>query len=124
MKVTLDLLNNTYCEEKFAGKRLFKEGIRDEQLCVGSLLDSKDTCNGDSGGPIQVVTDASTCTFHIVGVTSTGNTCGVGRTDSIYTQVASFIDWIEDEVWPGERQVSPKIALIEERDYRVVFPDD
>ncbi|XP_055644449.1 serine protease snake-like isoform X2 [Toxorhynchites rutilus septentrionalis] len=122
MKVTLDVMNKTSCEEKFAGTKLFKQGIRDEQLCVGSQQEAKDTCNGDSGGPIQVVTDSSTCVLHIVGVTSVGNSCGVGRTDSIYTEVARYIDWIEGEVWPGERRIEPKLAAEVENDHRIMFP--
>ncbi|XP_055593352.1 serine protease snake-like [Uranotaenia lowii] len=102
MKVNLDVLARSGCEQKLEFDRKFKQGIIGEQLCVGSLKGRKDTCQGDSGGPIQVVSALETCMYHVVGVTSTGGTCGVGRSESVYTQVASYIDWIERVVWEDE----------------------
>lgn len=120
MKVRLQLRDRSSCAEKFEFDRKFKLGVRQEQLCVGSQQDGKDTCQGDSGGPIQVVTDAGSCMYHIVGVTSLGISCGVGKAENIYTQVASYLDWIEDTVWPGERKV------IKQRfpDHVIYFPEN
>lgn len=97
-KVMLDLLDVQECEELYIDRR-FKDGIKDGQLCIGSTRGGKDTCQGDSGGPIQVITEPKGCTYHVIAVTSTGSACGIGRSPSIYTQVASYIDWIEEVVW-------------------------
>lgn len=105
MKVRLMFMPKASCQEKFEFDRRFKQGVLDGQLCVGSQKDGKDTCQGDSGGPIQTVTDPKTCMYHIVGVTSVGTSCGAGKAENIYTQVASYLDWIEDTVWPGQREL-------------------
>uniref|UniRef100_A0A1Q3FMU3 Putative trypsin-like serine protease n=1 Tax=Culex tarsalis TaxID=7177 RepID=A0A1Q3FMU3_CULTA len=105
MKVRLMFMPKASCQERFEFDRRFKRGILEGQLCVGSQKDGKDTCQGDSGGPIQTVTDPKTCMYHIVGVTSLGTSCGAGKAENIYTQVASYLDWIEDMVWPGQREL-------------------
>lgn len=50
-----------------------------------------------SGGPVQVVTPQSTCTYHIIGITSAGVACDIGY--GIYTRVSEYLEWIEKEVW-------------------------
>lgn len=53
-----------------------------------------------SGGPIQITHSDASCVFDIVGVTSSGSfKCG-SKVPSTYTRVASFLDWIEEKVWP------------------------
>ncbi|XP_053696516.1 serine protease snake-like [Sabethes cyaneus] len=97
-KVQLDVLEQSECIS-LSRDRKFTRGIIDSQICVGSQEGAKDTCQGDSGGPLETVTDHRGCVFHIVGITSTGLPCGYGKSPSIYTRVASYIDWIEMEVW-------------------------
>lgn len=98
-KVSLDLLDTQECVDQFKGSRKFKRGIIDEQICIGSKLGGMDTCQGDSGGPVQLITEPKGCLYHVVGVTSTGSACGVGRSPAVYSRVASYIDWIEKVVW-------------------------
>uniref|UniRef100_A0A182R0N2 Peptidase S1 domain-containing protein n=1 Tax=Anopheles farauti TaxID=69004 RepID=A0A182R0N2_9DIPT len=100
MKVQLDLFPSTDCSEMFQGLRKFENGIDKGQLCVGSLVGGKDTCQGDSGGPLQTLTEPRSCIYNIVGVTSLGAACGVGNSKAIYTNVAHYLDWIEQIVWP------------------------
>lgn len=52
---------------------------------------------GDSGGPIQIVTDDGVST--VVGITSFGISCG-SALPSVYTRVAFYINWIESIAWP------------------------
>uniref|UniRef100_A0A182N6C5 Peptidase S1 domain-containing protein n=1 Tax=Anopheles dirus TaxID=7168 RepID=A0A182N6C5_9DIPT len=96
MKVSLDEFPTDDCGRLFKGDRRFRKGIDDGQLCVGSRLGGRDTCQGDSGGPLQVVTNGKTCTYAVVGVTSTGSACGIGQSKAIYTKVSHYIGWIED----------------------------
>ncbi|XP_050079142.1 serine protease snake-like [Anopheles maculipalpis] len=99
MKVQLDLFPSSDCGELFRDNRNFREGIKEGQLCVGSIIGGKDTCQGDSGGPLQTITEPRSCIYNIVGVTSTGAACGVGNSKAIYTNVAHYLDWIEQVVW-------------------------
>lgn len=98
-KVQLDFLDTSECTSQFLGLRNFRRGIVDDQLCIGSKREGRDTCQGDSGGPIQVITEPEGCIYHLIGITSVGASCGIGRSPSIYTRVASYLDWIEGIVW-------------------------
>nr|XP_019932154.2 serine protease snake-like [Aedes albopictus] len=126
LKAILNVMEHSKCQQKYVGYRKFTEGIKPEQMCVGSKADGKDTCNGDSGGPIQVATDVNTCAYYIVGVTSSGGTCGIGTTASVYTKVASYLDWIEEIVWPyewSERQDQSEESTLLYDSSRIIFPD-
>ncbi|KAL9707707.1 hypothetical protein quinque_011225 [Culex quinquefasciatus] len=103
MKVRLQIKARESCVKKFKFQRKFRLGIQNKQLCIGSQQNGTDTCQGDSGGPIQTITDPKSCMYHVVGVTSTGASCGGGKADNVYIQVASYLDWIERIVWLGER---------------------
>jgi len=99
MKVELDIIDNVQCNRYFEDAKL-DNGILETQLCAGDLAGSKDTCNGDSGGPIQLSTKANPCLFHIIGVTSFGSPfCGLKNSPGVYTRVSSYLDWIENKVW-------------------------
>ncbi|CAH1777256.1 unnamed protein product, partial [Owenia fusiformis] len=85
-------------------KKCLKEIRMATKITVGMLCaygDGKDTCGGDSGGPLVCRND-KTQTWTQFGVVSKGvslNTrflCGVN--DGIYTDVANYIDWIEETV--------------------------
>ncbi|XP_055642828.1 serine protease snake-like [Toxorhynchites rutilus septentrionalis] len=101
MKVQLDVLDKSDCSALTASGK-FNQGISDGQMCVGSRAGGKDTCQGDSGGPLVTLTDQKGCVFHLFGITSTGAACGFGKSPSIYTRVAYYIDWIEENVWGSE----------------------
>uniref|UniRef100_A0A1Q3EYM8 Putative trypsin-like serine protease n=2 Tax=Culex tarsalis TaxID=7177 RepID=A0A1Q3EYM8_CULTA len=80
-------------------------GVIATQYCtIGARIESgsaagkrRDSCNGDSGGPLHFL-DERVSRFFLVGVTSFG--LGCGETASIYTRVAAYLDWIEPIVWP------------------------
>ncbi|XP_050563476.1 serine protease snake [Spodoptera frugiperda] len=82
-------------------------GLKEHQLCAGKLIGGKDACQGDSGGPLQVNIPLPIKTQgnmnYVVGVTSFGIGCGLPGLPGVYTRVASFADWIEGIVWPGEK---------------------
>ncbi|XP_058123862.1 serine protease snake-like [Anopheles coustani] len=99
MKVVLEEFPVQDCYSRYRFSSRFGLGITDGQLCVGSNTRGRDTCIGDSGGPLQTVTNPTTCTFHVVGVTSTGlGGCGVGKARAVYVKVSHYIGWIEDNI--------------------------
>lgn len=91
-----------------ANLRAFKNGISDSQLCTHDPNGSGDSCEGDSGGPIQVLHDNSTV-VKILGIVSFGGSCG-STLPSINTRVAYYLDWIESIVWP-DNQVNAPLPL-------------
>lgn len=99
-KVALNIIDNIHCQQLYERSKTLRIGIVRSQLCAGYLEGGKDTCYGDSGGPIQVITPRNQCIFHIVGVTSFGKACAAKNTAGVYTRVSSYLDWIEANVWP------------------------
>ncbi|ODN01061.1 Serine protease snake [Orchesella cincta] len=82
----------------------FPDGITRTQICAGDAIGRKDTCQGDSGGPLLLPDKTKRCIFNVVGITSFGpNQCGE-KAPAIYTNVLSYLDWIESIVWPAKRQ--------------------
>ncbi|XP_062554071.1 CUB and peptidase domain-containing protein 1-like [Armigeres subalbatus] len=97
-KVTLSAIDKKTCTEQVpVSRRQQPNGFVDAQFCAGS--DHMDTCEGDSGGPIQIERediDGSLVPL-IVGVVSYGTPCSNGSL-GVYTRVASYRDWIEQEL--------------------------
>lgn len=68
-------------------------------LCAGTAADPvKDTCYGDSGGPLAV-NDSGTWT--LAGITSWGNGCAQVGYPGVYTRVTTYTDWIDSVVSPA-----------------------
>ena len=40
------------------------------------------------------------CMYSIVGITSFGKYCGFASSYGVYTNITSFIEFIENNVWP------------------------
>ena len=62
----------------------------------------KDSCNGDSGGPLMVKEKefGFFSTVYQIGLVSSGTKyCGVGQ-PGIYTKVTSFLPWIKSKLQP------------------------
>lgn len=95
LKVTLDFFRFSECQPQYEANRKLNRGLQeDQQLCAGSYDKERDTCEGDSGGPLQIYHDIY-CMYKIVGVTSFGKGCGTAGLPGIYARVSNYIDWIE-----------------------------
>ncbi|CAH0600821.1 unnamed protein product [Chrysodeixis includens] len=70
------------------------------QMCYGNREIVRDTCEGDSGGPLQVYSLVARCVYSIIGVTSSGKSCGFAGNSGLYTRVIHYLSWIEGVVWP------------------------
>uniref|UniRef100_A0A1B6D4D7 Peptidase S1 domain-containing protein n=2 Tax=Clastoptera arizonana TaxID=38151 RepID=A0A1B6D4D7_9HEMI len=99
LKVQLDIIDKSTCSAVFQPSLYMPNGLEDSMMCAGVLSGGKDTCNGDSGGPLQTFSDIY-CMYRIIGVTSNGKFCGFANSPAIYSRVFSFIPWIESIVWP------------------------
>ncbi|XP_031452814.1 complement factor I [Phasianus colchicus] len=78
------------CSEMYPGRFLQK------MACAGTYDGSIDSCKGDSGGPL-VCFDAENVAY-VWGVVSWGENCGEAGHPGVYTQVASYYDWISHHV--------------------------
>ncbi|KAL9703849.1 hypothetical protein quinque_007367 [Culex quinquefasciatus] len=92
LKVTLDVLDHKKCVDVYRSSRV---ALRDTQLCAGGK-EGKDTCRGDSGGPLMRSVDGN---YYLIGVISWGAAqCGTKGIPALYTNVAMFVDWIENHL--------------------------
>ncbi|XP_065074220.1 serine protease snake-like [Ochlerotatus camptorhynchus] len=98
MQVGLDILAYDECSLAYLGSPKLPQSIIESQLCAHTVEGGKDTCHGDSGGPLQITTEDHNCVYYLVGVTSFGISCG-GFIPGVYTKVSAYLDWIESVVW-------------------------
>ncbi|XP_072943275.1 serine protease snk-like [Epargyreus clarus] len=102
LKVKIEKIEEEKCSNIYLTNRNYANGIDSRtQLCFGSRDSSKDTCGGDSGGPLQVKDKKIKCMYTVIGVTSFGQHCGVAGEPAIYTKVSPYVEWIESVVWPA-----------------------
>ncbi|GAA6135373.1 hypothetical protein NBRC116188_21630 [Oceaniserpentilla sp. 4NH20-0058] len=67
----------------------------DYALCAGELLGGKDSCSGDSGGPI--ISQYQDVIF-LIGLVSWGIGCGLPEYYGVYTEVGSYIGWVQSKI--------------------------
>lgn len=48
---------------------------------------------------LQILIRKPRCAYIVIGITSFGKSCGFKNTPAIYTNVANYTSWIEDNVW-------------------------
>ncbi|XP_053673750.1 proclotting enzyme [Anopheles nili] len=89
-EVNLPIWTNSECRVKYGPAA--PGGIIDTMLCAGQA--AKDSCSGDSGGPLMVNDGKWTQ----VGVVSWGIGCGKGQYPGVYTRVTSFLPWIKKNI--------------------------
>ncbi|XP_046384347.1 serine protease Hayan-like isoform X1 [Ischnura elegans] len=103
LKVELNIVDHSTCNDSYeveiSTTSWLERGIDSSLICAGEPGDAKDTCLGDSGGPLQYITDDS-CVHKILAVTSFGKGCGLGNAPGAYTRVSYYISWIENIIWP------------------------
>ncbi|XP_048185349.1 kallikrein-2-like [Perognathus longimembris pacificus] len=82
--VDLSLMSNRMCEGIYSGK------VTKFMLCAGRLKGGKDTCVGDSGGPLI-------CDGMLQGITSWGgNPCALPKQPALYTKLMYYRKWIKE----------------------------
>ncbi|XP_023237050.1 venom peptide isomerase heavy chain-like [Centruroides sculpturatus] len=91
-KVELPIISISKCLTWFNDSGYSYVRVRNTELCAGYENKRKDSCHGDSGGPLFMkINDRYT----IVGIVSHGIKCGHAKMPGIYTKVASYLTWIE-----------------------------
>ncbi|POM60022.1 Serine protease family S01A [Phytophthora palmivora] len=88
-QLTIPIISNAECAKfpKYVGR------VTPGMLCAG-VGDGRDTCNGDSGGPLIVDKDI------LVGCVSWGSRCG--EQAGIFTRLTYVMDYIEDILAGGD----------------------
>ncbi|KAL7042170.1 hypothetical protein ACKWTF_001043 [Chironomus riparius] len=101
LKVVVEKFDHQECKDLYEPKTIFQ----DTMLCFGDKQNPSDSCDGDSGGPLQISNEHNVyCTYTQIGIVSFGSSqCGIVGFPAVYVNVFNYIDWIEMTVWPGEK---------------------
>lgn len=96
--VDLAVVDEAYCRNNFGG--FFSHG----QLCVGDLQGVKDSCNGDSGGPLFRGIGSDAVQY---GLVSFGDAqCASKDKPAVYTDVANYLGWIKQQMGDDANQLN------------------
>ncbi|XP_055526533.1 serine protease grass-like [Wyeomyia smithii] len=101
LKAYLPRVENAECAQILKRNSL-SITLSESQLCAGGT-ERKDSCKGDSGGPLGTVGLLfDEPRFIQFGIVSIGvNSCGVKNIPSIYTRVGHYMDWIVANIKPS-----------------------
>ncbi|XP_043070266.1 serine protease grass-like [Drosophila grimshawi] len=78
-------------------QNVYGQSMKSSHICAGSF--QKDSCEGDSGGPLFYPTVYNGVQRMVqFGIVSYGSTSCVDGNPGVYTNVASFIRWIADKL--------------------------
>ncbi|KAJ8934223.1 hypothetical protein NQ314_013501, partial [Rhamnusium bicolor] len=89
-KVEVPLADRSKCTSNFRSAGI---NLKDSQICAGGEA-GKDSCTGDSGGPLMRTTINDVGQWYIEGIVSFGARCGTEGWPGIYTKVLSYLNWI------------------------------
>ncbi|XP_049881068.1 phenoloxidase-activating enzyme-like [Pectinophora gossypiella] len=91
--VAVPYRNITACRE------VFGSFVGEGHMCAGGEQ-GKDSCRGDSGGPLMRESDG---VFSVIGMVSTGtgkHACGTEGFPAIYVKIYQYLDWIRSNIKP------------------------
>jgi len=90
-KVDLPVLENKECEKMYE-RAGYREFIPEIFICAGYREGGKDSCEGDSGGPMTV--RRSDGRYSLAGIISWGIGCAKENQPGVMTRVSYFREWI------------------------------
>lgn len=99
LKLSLPLTDNIECAQTYSNAGV---QLGQGQICAGGQR-GKDSCRGDSGGPLMAIERLSDGTgrWTSVGVVSFGpSPCGLQGWPGVYSKVADFVPWILSKMRP------------------------
>lgn len=101
MQVQVPVITNKQCKESYQRIGEFRADIQFDGrvICAGCEAGGKDSCHGDSGGPLMLpVYENGTFSFHQIGIISYGSGCGKPNVPSVNSNVQYYADWIKKKV--------------------------
>lgn len=92
--VRLPILPNSQCQQMFLSAGHVK-AIRDTFVCAGYTDGGKDSCEGDSGGPLMVQKNGR---WQLVGTVSHGIKCAEPNLPGVYMRTSAYRPWIDNVI--------------------------
>ncbi len=91
-QVNVPLYNKEECKNAY---NAIGQEVDDTMICAGYKLGGKDSCQGDSGGPLVLQRNGK---WYQTGVVSFGEGCALANYPGVYTRVATFNQWINEQI--------------------------
>ncbi|GAB4211003.1 MAG: hypothetical protein OHK0012_02660 [Synechococcales cyanobacterium] len=98
-EVTIPLISDAQCQQNYQG---IYSLVGEAMICAGVPQGGIDACQGDSGGPLFVDTTSGKVQ---VGITSFGVGCARPNRPGVYTEVATYTNWISGRIGQGSYEV-------------------
>ncbi|XP_053165879.1 transmembrane protease serine 7 isoform X1 [Hemicordylus capensis] len=89
-KAEVEIIDQTLCHSTYGL-------ITARMLCAGMMSGKRDSCKGDSGGPLSCRSKGDGKWF-LTGIVSWGYGCGRPNFPGVYTRVSNFATWIHKYV--------------------------
>ncbi|XP_031837509.1 venom protease isoform X2 [Nomia melanderi] len=104
---SISIVDREECSKYYEGFRKLPRGFDDSILCAIDRNESRrsDACLGDSGGPLLMISENSES---VIGITAFSQSCGTS-VPGVYMAVHSFLDWIEEHVWPVDNTLKTNV---------------
>jgi len=91
-QVSVPVIDNLNCQDMFNSSG-HKKTIRDSFLCAGYKEGKKDSCEGDSGGPLMWQQEDGR--WLLMGTVSHGIKCAYPNLPGVYMRMTYYKPWIE-----------------------------
>jgi len=95
-QVEAPLVDLERCRQSYG---IFNGQVTDNMICAGLSDGGKDSCHGDSGGPLMIF-DASTTRWKQVGIVSWGEGCAEPNYYGVYTRLSHYTAWVTSQISP------------------------
>lgn len=96
-KVDLPVVPRAECQAELRQSDLGPNfALHSSFICAGGEL-GKDACRGDGGSPLMCPIQGTDDDYFQAGIVSWGIGCGVRRRPGVYTNVAAFKTWIDNQ---------------------------
>ncbi|KAH8357861.1 hypothetical protein KR200_006151, partial [Drosophila serrata] len=96
-KVDLPIVNSRTCQAQLRRHQGSSFRLHNSLLCAGGE-GGKDSCTGDGGSPLACPLQNDPTRFEQAGIVNWGIACGEESTPAVYTDVAHFRTWIDDQI--------------------------
>jgi secreted trypsin-like serine protease len=90
-EVSVPIVSNTTCNQSYGG------AVTVNMLCAGLTAGGKDSCYGDSGGPLIVADGAGG--WLQAGIVNWGQGCALAGYYGVYARLSQFESWLQSQVF-------------------------
>lgn len=93
-QVEAPLVDLEHCRQSYG---IFNGQVTDNMICAGLPSGGKDSCHGDSGGPLMVFDETET-QWKQVGIVSWGEGCAEPNYYGVYTRLSHYTAWVTAQI--------------------------